>query len=118
LFEGGCGLLERGRGFFQTGRGAEHAAVDGDQRGLLLVGQALVGADGGLHRRCWGPVSRGLIPGGSQVEQAHLGKQRLDGHVQRFGEQLEHAQRWQVHAPLELAQVGIGQRGHLSKLTQ
>lgn len=32
--------------------GAEHAAVDGDQRGLLLVGQALFGADGRLHRRC------------------------------------------------------------------
>src|SRR5271166_5890194 len=99
--------------------GAEHAAVDGDQRGLLLVGQALVGADGRLHRRCRGPVSRrGPIPGGSQVEQARLGKQRLDGHVQRFGEQLEHAHRWQVQAPLELAQVGIGQRRHLSKLTQ
>jgi len=55
--------------------GAEHAAVDGDQRGLLLVGQALLGADGRLHRRCWGPVSRrGPIPGGSQVEQAGLGK--------------------------------------------
>ena len=31
--------------------GAEHAAVDGDQRGLLLVGQALFGADSRLHRR-------------------------------------------------------------------
>src|SRR5208282_3123804 len=39
-----------------SGLGAEHAAVDGDQRGLLLAGQALVGADGRLHRRCWGPV--------------------------------------------------------------
>ena len=29
---------------------------NGDQRGLLLVGQALVGADGRLHRRCRGPA--------------------------------------------------------------
>ena len=59
-----------------------------------------------------------MLGGGSQVEQARLGKQRLGGHVQRFGEQLEHAHRWQVQAPLELAQVGIGERRPLSKLTQ
>src|SRR5450755_4788766 len=48
--------------------GVEHAAVDGDQRGLLLAGEALVGADGRLHRRCWGLVScRGPVPGGGQV---------------------------------------------------
>ena len=53
---GGLGDLFPQPGFRQVAqqrrRGAleaEHAAVDGDQRGLLLVGQALVGTDGRLH---------------------------------------------------------------------
>ena len=85
-------------------------AVDGDQRGLLLAGQALVGADGRFTPAMPVRRRRGPVPGGSQAGQAGLGEQRPGGHVQRFGEQLEHAHRWQVQAPLELAQVGIGEK--------
>jgi hypothetical protein len=55
---------------------------------------------------------------GYGVDQARLRHQRLRGDVQGIGDGLEHADRGLVQAPLDLAQVRVGQAGHLGQLPQ
>jgi hypothetical protein len=101
---------------------AEHAAVDGDQRRLLLVAEALVGADRVLGLRDVLLIGRRPVRvragGGDRVDQAGLGEQRLGRDVERVGDRLEHAHRGLMQAPLDLAEVGIGQAGQLRELAE
>src|SRR5690242_17392387 len=101
-------------------RRGEHAAVDGDQGGLLVVAEARVGGDSLLGAPGVRLVGvRGLGgPDGHRVDQAGLGEERFRGNVERAGECLEHADGRLVQAPLDLAEVRVGQAGQLGELAE
>ena len=103
-----------GAGAAAQDRRSGHGPVDVDQGFLLVVGEDRVGADGRLDR---GPGGDLALLGGA-LQQAGLDEQGLGGHVEGVGDRLEDPDRRLVEAPLELAQVGVGDLGHLGQLPQ
>jgi hypothetical protein len=92
---------------------ADHGPVDVDQGLFLVVGQDRVGADGRLDRGPGG--GRALL---AVLEQPGLDQQGLGREVEGVGDRLEHPDRRLVQAPLQLAQVRVGDLGHLGQLPQ
>ena len=91
--------------------GANHALVHGDQGGLLVIAQPLLGADGGLHirqRRSGTRVgSLGGACGTVRIQQPGFSEQRFRGNVEGAREELEDADGRLVQPALDLAQVGV-----------
>src|SRR5215471_12618213 len=96
--------------------GWEHAPVDRYQRGLLVLREAPVGADRGLRGQVRGSwLARAGV---GRDDKARLGQQRLGGHVQRVGDQLEYPDGGLVQPAFQLAEVGVGQARQLRELPQ
>jgi methylenetetrahydrofolate dehydrogenase (NADP+)/methenyltetrahydrofolate cyclohydrolase len=99
-----------------AGRLAEHASVDRDHGGLLVLGEAGVGPDrvlGGRSVRVGAGILGLVLAGYHGVDQAGLGEQGLGGHVEGVGDLLEDPHRGLVQAALDLAEVGVGQLGQV-----
>jgi hypothetical protein len=82
--------------------------VDADERLLLLLGEMRIGEDL--------PGQIGLA--GAGLEDAGLDVERLGRDAQRLGDLLEDLRRRTAQAPLDLAQVRVGDPGQLRQPAQ
>jgi hypothetical protein len=97
-----------GSGRVALGVQGEERRVDIEEGLLLALGQHRVTEHGELH---------GATDPGVRTDDAGPDVQLLGGDAQRLGQLLEHLGRRAPQAPLDLAQVGVGDAGLLSELT-